>query len=63
MTVPCTHAMQDDDLRELRDRREWIDALTEVKGGMSRDMKIGLRSEAKVCCTGLRRGICDTECY
>ena len=55
--------MQDDDLRELRDRREWIDALTEVKGGMSRDMKIGLRSEAKVCCTGLRRGICDTECY
>lgn len=35
-------------MRELRDRREWIDALTEVKGGMSRDMKIGLRSEAKV---------------
>jgi hypothetical protein len=40
--------LQDDDLRTLRDRREWIDALTEVKGGLSRDMKIELRSEARV---------------
>ena len=30
-------ALQDDDLRELRDRREWIDALVEVKGGLSKE--------------------------
>lgn len=40
--------LQDDDLRELRDRREWLDALMEVKGGMSRETKIDLRAEAKV---------------
>ena len=47
-------SMKDDDLKELRDRREWIDALTEIKGGLSRDMKIDLRSEAKVrLCSGV----------
>ncbi|KAF5834070.1 hypothetical protein DUNSADRAFT_9420 [Dunaliella salina] len=40
-------ALQDDDLKELRDRREWADALTEVKGGLSRNSKIDLRTEAK----------------
>lgn len=48
VTQRPTYHFQDDDLRTLRDRREWIDALTEVKGGMSRDMKIELRSEARV---------------
>ncbi|GAX77479.1 hypothetical protein CEUSTIGMA_g4923.t1 [Chlamydomonas eustigma] len=40
-------ALKDEDLKELRERREWIDALTEVKGGLSREMKLDLRSEAK----------------
>ncbi|KAJ9527361.1 hypothetical protein QJQ45_025630 [Haematococcus lacustris] len=40
-------ALQDADLKELRDRREWVDALMEVKGGLSRNAKIDLRSEAK----------------
>ena len=44
---------QDPDLRELRDRREWIDAMTVVKGGMSREMKNDLRSEAKVSNRGM----------
>jgi hypothetical protein len=39
---------QDDDLVELRERREWLDALMEMKGGLSRNTKIDLRSEAKV---------------
>jgi hypothetical protein len=39
---------QDDDLRELRDTREWMDMLGEVKGGMTREQKVSLRAEAKV---------------
>ncbi|GFH31494.1 acetylglucosaminyltransferase, partial [Haematococcus lacustris] len=35
-------ALQDADLKELRDRREWVDALMEVKGGLSRNAKIDL---------------------
>jgi len=45
--LKVTVALEDNDLRALRDRREWVDALTEIKGGMSRDMKIQLRSEAR----------------
>lgn len=41
-------AVQDKDLRELRDTREWLDMMTEVKGGLSREQKINLRTEAKV---------------
>jgi tetratricopeptide (TPR) repeat protein len=40
-------ALKDDDLRELRDTREWLDALTTVKGGMTRAMKQELRAEVK----------------
>jgi hypothetical protein len=40
--------LQDDDLRELRDTREWIDMMTTVKGGMTREQKVSLRAEAKV---------------
>jgi hypothetical protein len=40
-------ALKDDDLRELRDTREWLDALTTVKGGMTRSMKQELRAEVK----------------
>lgn len=32
-------ALQDDDLKELRDRREWIDALAEVRGGLSKEVR------------------------
>ena len=44
-------SLQDPDLRELRDTREWIDMLSSAKGGMSRGTKINLRTEAKVGCT------------
>eukprot|EP00199_Chlamydomonas_sp_CCMP681_P000535 CAMPEP_0119113798 /NCGR_PEP_ID=MMETSP1180-20130426/45215_1 /TAXON_ID=3052 ORGANISM="Chlamydomonas cf sp, Strain CCMP681" /NCGR_SAMPLE_ID=MMETSP1180 /ASSEMBLY_ACC=CAM_ASM_000741 /LENGTH=471 /DNA_ID=CAMNT_0007102049 /DNA_START=9 /DNA_END=1424 /DNA_ORIENTATION=- len=40
-------ALEDNDLRELRERREWVDALMEVKGGLSRNAKIDMRAEAK----------------
>ena len=40
-------ALKDDDLKELRERREWVDALVEVKGGLSQEMKMDLRSEAR----------------
>eukprot|EP00879_Flechtneria_rotunda_P008535 GHRR01008942.1.p1 GENE.GHRR01008942.1~~GHRR01008942.1.p1 ORF type:complete len:328 (+),score=78.40 GHRR01008942.1:90-1073(+) len=40
-------ALKDDDLRELRDTREWMDMLGTVKGGMSREQKVNLRAEAK----------------
>lgn len=40
-------ALRDDDLRELRDTREWLDALTRVKGGLTREMKQELRAEVK----------------
>jgi hypothetical protein len=46
----CQHTYlmsQDDDLRELRDTREWMDMLGEVKGGMTREQKVSLRAEAK----------------
>lgn len=53
--VQCTHTiiikpstLQDADLKELHERREWADALTQAKGGLSRNTKIDLRSEAKV---------------
>lgn len=42
------HLAQDEDLKELKDRREWTEMLTEVKGGMSRAAKVDLRTEAKV---------------
>lgn len=42
------HTTQDEDLKELKDRREWTEMLTEVKGGMSRAAKVDLRTEAKV---------------
>lgn len=40
--------MQDDDLRELRDTREWLDMMSSVKGGLTREQKVTLRAEAKV---------------
>jgi hypothetical protein len=45
------NCLQDDDLRELRDTREWLDMMTTVKGGLSREQKVNLRAEAKVCRT------------
>ena len=52
---------QDDDLAELRERREWMDALVEMKGSMSREAKIGLRAEAKVCVC-VRACVCVCVC-
>ncbi|KAK9816632.1 hypothetical protein WJX72_003075 [[Myrmecia] bisecta] len=40
-------AIKDPDLRQLRERREWLDALEEVQGGLSTRALVGLRSEAK----------------
>ncbi|KAG2498001.1 hypothetical protein HYH03_004260 [Edaphochlamys debaryana] len=40
-------ALKDDDLKQLRERREWLEALTQVKGGLSREVKVDLRTEAK----------------
>ncbi|GLC51467.1 hypothetical protein PLESTB_000505700 [Pleodorina starrii] len=40
-------ALKDDDLKQLRERREWMDALARVKGGISRGTKVDLRTEAK----------------
>lgn len=40
-------ALRDDDLQELRDRREWLDALATMKGAVSRSTKVDLRTEAK----------------
>jgi hypothetical protein len=40
--------VQDDDLRELRDTREWLDMMATVKGGMTREQKVLLRAEARV---------------
>ena len=39
--------MQDPDLRQLRDRREWLDATENMKGGVSKTGLVELRSEAK----------------
>ncbi|MEW5305795.1 MAG: hypothetical protein WDW36_008313 [Sanguina aurantia] len=45
--LKLTVAVLDEDLKELKDRREWTEMLTEVKGGMSRAAKVDLRTEAK----------------
>ncbi|EFJ44781.1 acetylglucosaminyltransferase [Volvox carteri f. nagariensis] len=45
--LKLTVALKDEDLKQLRERREWIDALTQVKGGISRSTKVDLRTEAK----------------
>jgi hypothetical protein len=42
------YLLQDPDFRELRDTRDWMDLLAEVRGGLSRETKINLRAEAKV---------------
>jgi hypothetical protein len=60
--VPDTFLLtpQDDDLRELRDTREWMDMLGTVKGGMTREQKVLLRAEAKVrrlCQGGVGRDV------
>lgn len=39
--------MQDPDLRQLRQRREWLDASENIKGGVSKAGLVELRSEAK----------------
>jgi hypothetical protein len=44
----CRICLQDDDLRELRDTREWIDMMSTTKGGLTREQKVNLRAEAKV---------------
>ncbi len=38
---------QDADLRALRERREWLDALEKAKGGVSTRALIGARAEAR----------------
>eukprot|EP00775_Hariotina_reticulata_P014332 gene14332-58_t len=45
--LKLTVALKDDDLRELRDTRDWMDMLASVKGGLSREQKVQLRTEAK----------------
>lgn len=42
-----TVALKDPDLRQLRDRREWLDATENIKGGVSKAGLVELRSEAK----------------
>lgn len=45
---PCLcRQLQDEDLVQLRERREWLDAVSQMKGGVSRSSKIGLRTEAR----------------
>lgn len=39
--------LQDPDLKQLRDRREWLDATENMKGGVSKAGLVELRSEAK----------------
>jgi hypothetical protein len=39
--------MQDPDLRALRERREWLDALEKAKGGVSTRALVGARAEAR----------------
>lgn len=39
--------MQDPDLRALRERREWLDALETAKGGVSTRALVGARAEAR----------------
>lgn len=40
--------VQDDDLIKLRDQEEWRDILEDLKGSMSKDMLVSLKSEVKV---------------
>ncbi|CAL8467582.1 g7120 [Coccomyxa elongata] len=40
-------AVKDPDLRALRERREWLDALEKAKGGVSTRALIGARAEAR----------------
>lgn len=40
-------ALKDPDLRQLRERREWLDASENIKGGVSKAGLVELRSEAK----------------
>lgn len=40
-------ALKDADLESLRERREWIDALNKVEGGITDESLVRLRSEAK----------------
>lgn len=40
-------ALQDPDLRQLRERREWLDATENIKGAVSKAGLVELRSEAK----------------
>ncbi|KAK9909916.1 hypothetical protein WJX75_009447 [Coccomyxa subellipsoidea] len=40
-------AVKDPDLRALRERREWLDALEKAKGGVSNRALVGARAEAK----------------
>ncbi len=39
--------MQDADLEQLRETREWLDALDTMRGGLSSKSAAGLRAEAK----------------
>ena len=48
---------QDDDLRELRDTREWRDALSRMKGGLTEDQRVKLQSEVKVRGAGIIAGL------
>jgi hypothetical protein len=47
--ITCTPSQiaQDKDLAPLRERREWLDALDSLKGGISDSALVQLRSEAK----------------
>jgi hypothetical protein len=54
--------VQDDDLRELRDTREWLDMMATVKGGMTREQKVLLRAEARVSNTDTSPAW-HTPCY
>ncbi|DBB16252.1 TPA: hypothetical protein ACH3X3_014572 [Trebouxia sp. C0006] len=40
-------ALKDPDLRQLRERREWLDATENIKGAVSKASLVELRSEAK----------------
>jgi hypothetical protein len=44
----CVLCVQDDDLRALRERREWLEAVADMRGSMSKGTKANMRSEARV---------------
>lgn len=46
-TEPAEHAVQDDDLKPLRDRREWLDVQDELAGVLDKTTRENLRAEAK----------------